>query len=95
MQFDYIIKILNLQDKNVSIDNIELINNTYFIHIKITNITTCCKHCGSTSIINHANYIRSIKYLNLIKKDFIVKTVKEHLIKKFLLFLKILLLQIT
>ena len=73
MQNNYIIELLNLQDKNINITNIELIDNTYFIYFNINNYPTCCKHCGSTNIIKHTDYQRTIKYQNILNYKCILK----------------------
>lgn len=82
MQFDYIIKLLNLQDKNVEIINVEIVDNTYLIHLKVNNYPTCCPNCGSTSIIKHTDYPRSIKYMNLLNFKCIIKYVQKRFLCK-------------
>lgn len=73
MQNNYIIELLNLQDKNITITNIELIDNTYFIYFNINNYPTCCKHCGSTNIIKHTDYQRTIRYQNILNYKCVLK----------------------
>ena len=60
---DYTLKLLNFQDKNISIIKIELINNTYYIELhQNKNNEICCPKCGGLSITKNSTYIRNIKY---------------------------------
>ena len=73
MQYDYIIELLNLQDDSLVITKLELTNNTYYIHLYSNTTAHCCKHCGSTSLKKHANYIRNIKYMNILNYKCVLK----------------------
>ena len=104
MQFEYIIKLLNLQDKNIEIISVEIVDDTYLINLKINNFPLSCPHCGSLGIIKHTSYPRTIRYMKLLnykciikyeQKRFICKDCKKPLIKKPLLYPSILLLLIT
>ena len=60
---DYTLKLLNFQDKNISIIKIELINNIYYIELhQNKNNEICCPKCGGLSITKNSTYIRNIKY---------------------------------
>lgn len=60
---DYTLKLLNFQDKNISIIKIELINNIYYIELhQNKNNEICCPNCGGLSITKNSTYIRNIKY---------------------------------
>lgn len=73
MHKDYIIELLNLQDKNLSLDKIELIEDTYYVSISSIDKPSCCKHCGSINFIKHAYYERTIKYQNILNYKCIIK----------------------
>lgn len=73
MQYDYIIQMLNSQDNSLVISNIEFINNTYYIYLYSTKTENHYLKCGSTNLKNHANYERTIKYLNILNRKCILK----------------------
>ena len=73
MHKDYIIELLNLQDKNLSLDKIELIEDTYYISISSHDKPSCCKHCGSINFIKHAYYERTVKYQDILNYKCIIK----------------------
>ena len=61
-QKNYIINLLNIQDKNITIDKIEFNNNTYSIYLKQSKSDdTSCPTCGGTSIKIKSYYNRTIK----------------------------------
>ena len=66
MHNDYIIELLNLQDKNLILNKLELIGDTYFIYISSINAVCCCKYCGSIALNHHAYYTRTIKFQNIL-----------------------------
>lgn len=60
---NYILKLLNFQDKYIEISNINFINGCYhidLIQLKADNIS--CPKCGSLSITKNSTYIRTINY---------------------------------
>ncbi len=62
--YDYILKLLNFQDKNIKILKINFIDNIYYIYIdQIKNETLYCPKCGGTSLTNNFIYTRNIKHI--------------------------------
>lgn len=60
---NYTLKILNFQDKNIKLNKIEFINNTYYISVEQSKDSSlCCPQCGRTKITNNFYYIRLIKH---------------------------------
>ena len=61
--YDYILKLLNFQDKNIILNNVEFKNNIYYIHIEqIKCDDLSCPKCGGFEITNNFYYTRSIKH---------------------------------
>ena len=61
--YDYILKLLNFQDKNIEIIKIDFVDNTYYIYVnqqKDSNIS--CPKCGGMSVTKSTTYIRTIKH---------------------------------
>ena len=61
--YDYILKLLNFQDKNLEIVKIDFIDNIYYIYVnqkKDPNIS--CPKCGGMSVTKSTTYIRTIKH---------------------------------
>ena len=65
MHYDYTTNIINLQDKNLIIDKVDVIDNIIYIYVHkdITTSDHCCKQCGCTDIKIKDYYSRKIKYL--------------------------------
>lgn len=60
---NYIIKLLNIQDKYINIYNVEFINNTYFIYAEqLRSKDTSCPKCGGGSLTKNNNNLRKIKH---------------------------------
>ena len=60
---NYTSKILYFQDKNIKLNKIEFINNTYYISVEQSKDSSlCCPQCGKTKITNNFYYTRSIKH---------------------------------
>lgn len=74
MQHDYIIELLNFQDKDLIIDNIDSKSNPIIItvHKDLSLSNNVCTNCGSTNIKTHAYYKRKIKYLDIGGKHSII-----------------------
>lgn len=63
---DYIIKLLNFQDKYIEITKIEYKNNIYYIYIdQIKNVDCTCPKCGGAELTINSRYKRKIKYQNI------------------------------
>ena len=62
-QKNYIINLLNLQDKHIFLEKIEFINNTFFIYlIQVKEENSYCPFCGGTSLSINSYYKRFIKF---------------------------------
>lgn len=62
--YDYTLKILNIQDKYITLEKVEFINNIYYIHlIQSKNPDLICDKCGGVSITKNSTYVRTIKYI--------------------------------
>ena len=62
-QKNYIINLLNLQDKHIFLEKIEFINNTFFIHlIQTKDENLHCPFCGGISLSINSYYKRNIKF---------------------------------
>ena len=60
---NYTLKLLNFQDKNIKLNKVEFINNTYYISIEQSKDNSlCCPKCGGAHITNNFYYTRSIKH---------------------------------
>lgn len=61
-QKNYIINLLNIQDKNLALIKIEFKNNTYFIFLSETKIeSVSCPKCGGVNSRINSYYNRTIK----------------------------------
>lgn len=82
IQNDYIINLLNLQDKDIVVDNIqcgEVI--TIFIHKNKAELV-CCNACGSVNIAINCYVPRTIKYLKIAGFKSIIKYRQKRYICK-------------
>lgn len=60
---NYIIKLLNIQDKYINIYNIEFINNTYLIYAEqLQSEDNSCPKCGGILLTKNNDNIRKIKH---------------------------------
>lgn len=61
---NYIIKLLNIQDKNITITKLDFINNTYKILAnQIRDSSTTCPKCGGNALTKNSDNIRQIKHI--------------------------------
>ena len=52
-----------MTDKNIKLNKIEFISNTYYISVEQSKDSSlCCPQCGGTKITNNFYYTRSIKH---------------------------------
>lgn len=62
-QNDYIINLLNIQDKHIIFHKIEFVNNIYYIYLlEAKQSDEICPKCGGLSIKINGYYTRTIKY---------------------------------
>lgn len=63
---NYIIKLLNIQDKNITIVKFVFINNTYMIFAdQIRDFSTVCSKCCDNALTKNSDNIRTIKHINI------------------------------
>ena len=61
--YDYILKLLNFQDKNIEIIKIDFVDNTYYIYVnQQKDLNISCPKCGGMSVTKSTTYIRTIKH---------------------------------
>lgn len=64
--YDYILKLLNFQDKNIEITKIDYVDNVFYIYAnQLKDSAIFCPKCGGVSITKSTTYIRTIKHTHI------------------------------
>ncbi len=64
--YNYILKLLNFQENNITIKHVDFQDNSYFISLTQTkNDTFPCPNCGGLKCTIHGKYVRTIKHTSI------------------------------